>query len=317
MMKSYKFGNGDSIPALGLGTWKSAPEKVYQAVRDALKIGYRQIDCAPIYGNEREIGQALKEAIASGEVKREELWITSKLWNNAHELEAVVPALQKTLTDLQLDYLDLYLIHWPIALKKGVTLPTTGEDFYSLEEVPLMETWQGMEQCLSRGLCRHLGVSNFSRKKLANIIDHATVKPEMNQVECHPYLQQQELLEYCRQENVLFTAYSPLGSGDRPDFLKKADEPRLMDNSVIGQIADRHNCSPAQVLLSWGIGRGSIVIPKSVSPLRLKENFEATEIELKPEDKQAIAQLEFHYRFVDGSFWEMPGSPYTIASLWD
>jgi alcohol dehydrogenase (NADP+) len=202
-------------------------------------------------------------------------------------------------------------------LKKGVTLPTTGEDFYSLEEVPLMETWQGMEQCLSRGLCRHLGVSNFSRKKLANIIDHATVKPEMNQVECHPYLQQQELLEYCRQENVLFTAYSPLGSGDRPDFLKKADEPRLMDNSVIGQIADRHNCSPAQVLLSWGIGRGSIVIPKSVSPLRLKENFEATEIELKPEDKQAIAQLEFHYRFVDGSFWEMPGSPYTIASLWD
>ncbi len=316
-MKFYQLANGDTIPALGLGTWKSEKGKVERAIKEALKIGYRHFDCAPIYGNEVEIGQAIKEALDSGLIKREELWITSKLWNSAHEAEEVLPALQKTLRDLQVDYLDLYLIHWPIVLKKGVALPEKAEDFRPLDEVPLSETWKGMEDCLRKGLCKHLGVSNFTEKKLANLIEEGSVKPEVNQVELHPYLQQKELLEYCQGEDVLVSAYSPLGSGDRPAFLKKEDEPNLMEHPLIKQIAGQRGISPAQVLLSWGLTRGTIVISKSVNPVHLQENFAAAEIELNHQEMKALAELDLHYRFVDGSFWEMPGSSYTARSIWD
>lgn len=316
-MKFYPLANGDTIPALGLGTWKSEKGKVARAIGDALHIGYRHFDCAPIYGNEVEIGQALKEALNSGLIEREELWITSKLWNDAHEAESVLPALQKTLRDLQIDYLDLYLIHWPVVLKKGLGLPEKAEDFLPLDEVPLVETWKAMEGCLERGLCKHLGVSNFSQKKLANLLESGSVKPEVNQIEAHPYLQQGELLEYCNREGILVCAYSPLGSGDRPAFLKKNDEPNLSEHPLVEKIADRRGISPAQVLLSWGLNRGTIVIPKSVSPVHLLENFEATDIELNSQEMEALAELDVHYRFVDGSFWEMPGSPYTVGNIWD
>jgi alcohol dehydrogenase (NADP+) len=316
-MKFYQLANGDTIPALGLGTWKSEKGKVAQALKEALQIGYRHFDCAPIYGNEVEIGQAIKEALDSGLIKREELWITSKLWNDAHEAESVLPALQKTLRDLQIDYLDLYLIHWPVVLKKGVGLPEKAEDFRPLDEVPLAETWKAMEDCLREGLCKHLGVSNFSQKKLANLLESGSVKPEVNQIEAHPYLQQKELLEYCHRENVLVCAYSPLGSGDRPAFLKKKDEPNLSEHPLVKQIAGQRGISPAQVLLSWGLNRGTIVIPKSVNPVHLPENFEATDIELNYQEMEALAELDIHYRFVDGSFWEMPGSSYTVSSIWD
>lgn len=316
-MKYYQLANGDQIPAVGLGTWKSSPEQVYKAVKAALNIGYRHIDCAAIYRNETAVGKALKEAIASGDVQRKDLWITSKLWNNAHRRSEVIGGLQKTLTDLQLDYLDLYLIHWPVALKSEVMLPEKPEDFYSLETVPLSETWQGMEDVLEQGLCRHIGVSNFSRQKLADLQATAKHKPEMNQVESHPCLQQQELLDYCQKEGILFTAYSPLGSSDRPPSLKKADEPQLLSHSVIQEIATRHQATPAQVLIAWALNRNTVAIPKSVNPQRLQENIAAVDLSLTEADMQAIAQLESHYRFVDGTFWTTPGSPYTLASLWD
>jgi len=316
-MKYYQLANGDGIPALGLGTWKSEPGKVYEAIKTAIQMGYRHIDCAPIYKNEPEVGKGLKEVIASGIVKRSELWITSKLWNNAHKAEEVIPALQQTLSDLQLDYLDLFLIHWPIALKKEVSFPQKADDYFSLDEVPLAETWQGMESALKQGLCKHIGVSNVSQKKLAALSQDTAQKPEVNQVESHPYLQQKELLDYCSSEGILLTAYSPLGSGDRAPGMKRQDEPSLLKQPLIEEIAASKGLSAAQVLIAWAITRNTVVIPKSVNPERLKENLDAASIVLTTEEMEAIEGLNRDYRFVDGSFWELPGGPYTVSNLWD
>ncbi|NJO88925.1 MAG: aldo/keto reductase [Chloroflexia bacterium] len=316
-MKYHKFNNGDQIPLLGLGTWKSAPGDVYSAVREAIKAGYRHIDCAHIYENEAEIGRAIKDAISDGEVKREELWITSKLWNNSHGKDNVIPALQKTLADLQLDYLDLYLIHWPVPLKEDKKFAMVASHFYSLEERPISDTWKGMEQAVEQGLTKHIGVSNFSIKKLKDLVANSNIKPEVNQVELHPFLQQKEMLDFCSQENILLTAYSPLGSKDRAANMKGKDEPNLLNNSVIDEIANNRNLSSAQVLLAWAVNRGTAVIPKSVNPERIMENLKAADIILGEKNMDRIDLLDKHFRFINGKFWAVPGSGYTVENLWD
>jgi len=316
-MKYLDFKNGDSMPALGLGTWKSNPEEVYDAIIEAIKVGYRHIDCAMIYANEAEIGKALNDAMESGLVKREDLWITSKLWCNSHGKDNVIPALRSTLNDLQLDYLDLYLVHWPVALKPNVVFPEKGEDMVSLRDFPISDTWSGMESAVALRLARHIGVSNFSIKKLKSISNGANIKPEVNQIELHPLLQQTEMLDYCNGENINLTAYSPLGSKDRIPQMKAENEPNLFKNPIISEIAKAHNCTSAQVLISWAIERGTSVIPKSVNPERIKQNFESVDIRLSESDMNQIAKLDKHFRYVNGAFWAMPGSPYSVAGLWD
>ncbi|MBS3744734.1 MAG: aldo/keto reductase [Wenzhouxiangellaceae bacterium] len=301
-MKKMQFRNGDNIDAIGLGTWKSDPGEVGQAVEAALEAGYRHIDCAAIYRNEAEVGAALSKVFARGEIRREDVHITSKLWNNAHLKDDVEPALKKTLSDLGLDYLDLYLIHWPVAFRPGLeAFPESESDFLTPDQAPISETWEAMLAARDQGLTRHVGVSNFSIRKLDRLAASGAEMPEMNQVELHPYLQQDELLAWCREHDVLVTAYSPLGSIDRPEEMKGEDEPSLLENEVIGEIAEKHGASPAQILIAWAVARDTIVIPKSTNPQRIRQNLESAHIQLDATDMDRIRSLDRHYRYIGGN----------------
>ena len=316
-METLKFANGDQMPILGLGTWKSTPGEVYKAVKEALRIGYRHIDCAPIYGNEAEVGQALADSFKEGVTSRDQLWITSKLWNNSHAPEDVQPSLEKTLSDLQIDSLDLYLIHWPVVLRKEVLFLESVNDLIALDDLPISDTWAVMEAMVDKGLCNHIGVSNFSVAKLKELLETSRLMPEMNQIELHPYLQQPAMLEFCKANGIRLTAYAPLGSADRPARLKVEDEPILLEEPAINKLAESRGITPAQLILSWAIHRQTAVIPKSVNPERLKQNLNAAEVTLTQEDMQEMAGFDRHRRYVSGSFWAQEGGPYTIANLWN
>ncbi len=316
-MKYLQFSNGDQLPMLGLGTWKSKSGEAYDAIREAVRIGYRHIDCAAIYGNEPEIGDALADGITAGDTSRQELWITSKLWNNSHRAVDVEPALKQTLADLKLDFLNLYLIHWPIAFKPGVEFPTSRDDYYSPDQVSISETWHALEACVEKGLVRHIGVSNFSTRKLQSILDDCNVRPAVNQVELHPLLSQGKLKVFCDKNRILLTAYSPLGSRDRAAAFKAKDEPDMFQLEAIKDIAVARGCSPAQVLLAWAVNRGTVVIPKSVSPAHLLSNLESIKIELGDSEMNRIDSLDRHYRFINGSFFAGKNSPHTIGGIWD
>ena len=305
------------MPLFGLGTWKSEPGQVGAAVTEAIQMGYRHIDCAPIYGNEAEVGAAFEKALGGGDVRREDLWVTSKLWNAHHMPEDVIPALKQTLSDLRLEYLDLFLMHWPVALRPGSGLPQGPEDFLAPDEAPLSDTWGAMEEAVDAGLCRHIGVSNFNSLKLRRIIEGSRIRPAANQVECHPYLAQNELLATCREENVLLTAYSPLGSPDRPVRVRNESDPILLEAPEIVSVAEKHGVTTAQILISWALHRGTSVIPKSVSPERLRQNLEATKVTLDAGDLSVINSLDRGLRYIDGSFWCPPGSPYSLGWLWE
>ncbi|PLK44698.1 aldo/keto reductase [Emticicia sp. TH156] len=316
-MKYLTFSNGDLMPALGLGTWKSAKGEIYSTIRTALEIGYRHFDCAFIYDNEREIGQAFADALKNNEVKREDLWITSKLWNNRHRTEDVQPAIEKSLRLLQVEYLDLYLIHWPIALVRSVNYPQKAEDMISLNDLPLSQTWQAMIDMKTKGLTRHIGLSNFSIKKISALRDETGVMPEALQIELQPFLQQKNLLNYAQQNNIALTGFCPLGSADRPASRISPNEPKLFENETILTLAQEKDCTPAQVMLAWAVNRGTSVVPKSVHEHRLRENLAAAEIVLSAEQMERMTQLDQHYRYIKGDFWCLEGSDYTVENLWD
>ncbi|MCH7408456.1 aldo/keto reductase [Belliella sp. DSM 111904] len=316
-MNSLSFANGDQFPIIGLGTWKSKPGEVYQAVLWALKSGYRHIDCAAIYNNEVEVGKALSHAFAEGIVARKDLFITSKLWNDSHRIEDVKVGIQKSLKELQLDYLDLYLVHWPVSFKKGVGFAENREQYYTYEDVPLAQTWQGMQQVQQEGMTRHIGVSNFNIAKLKELFAVGGQGPELNQVEMHPYLKQEKLVKFCKEKGMLMTAYSPLGSGDRSSSSKKSDEPKLFEDHLVSSLADKYKVSPAQILIAFSVHRNIAVIPKSVNEERIKQNLEAGAIKFEVEDFKALNAITTQYRFIDGTFFTGSKSPYKLADLWE
>lgn len=309
-MKTLKFKNGDTMHAIGLGTWKATGAEVKKAVKDALHAGYRHIDTAAVYGNEEAIGEALAEVFSEGEILREDVFITSKLWNNAHGEGQVRPALEDSLKKLGLDYLDLYLIHWPVAFRHTVDSPKKPDDYLSPKEAPISETWKQMEKAKKNGLAKHIGVSNFSEKKLRDLISKVSEKPEMNQVELHPLLQQRALLDFCKKENILVTAYSPLGSGDRSLAMKGANEPNMMDLQILKDIAKERNATVPQILIAWHGHRGCAAIPKSTSKEHIISNFQGAAVSLSDTDMEKIEKLDRHYRYITGKFFEEPSKGY-------
>uniref|UniRef100_V5GQ24 Aldose reductase n=1 Tax=Anoplophora glabripennis TaxID=217634 RepID=V5GQ24_ANOGL len=277
------FNNGQKFPIFGLGTWKSKPGEVKEAVKYAISVGYRHIDCAHIYENEPEIGSALSEVFKEGIVKREELYITSKLWNTMHRPDLVEPAIKTTLKNLQLEYLDLYLIHWPFALKEeGALFPTNPDGTTAYSDVDYLDTWKAMEAVQKKGLTKSIGVSNFNKKQLERLLQNSTIPPATNQIEVHPYLNQKKLIDYCTSKKIVITAYSPLGSPDRP--WAKPGDPQLLDDPKIVALGKKYKKTPAQVVLKYQVQRGNITIPKSVTKSRILQNFDIWDFNLTAED---------------------------------
>jgi len=309
--RNLTLNTGAAMPTLGLGTWKSLPEEAAQAVEFALaEAGYNQIDCAAIYRNEEEIGQAFKKVFGSGIRKREDVFITSKLWNTEHPKSRVRQACETTLSDLNLEYLDLYLMHWGLAIPPYEGEPTNPHGRYTeqldekgflvTEPISVRETWEAMEELVKAGLVKAIGVANFTAPMLVDLFSYAKVAPAVNQIELHPYFQQTALVEFCQYKKMAVTGYSPLGS---PGNFKDKGFPILVDDPVIVKIASRHGKSPAQVLIRWGMQRGTVVIPKSVTPARIKENIEVFDFELSAEEMDSIAALNRNQRFVNSAVW--------------
>ncbi|XP_042900324.1 aldo-keto reductase family 1 member B1 [Parasteatoda tepidariorum] len=291
-----KLNNGMEMPLIGLGTWKSKPGEVFEAVKCAIQCGYRHIDCALAYENEEEVGNAIKEKIADKTVTRQDIFVTTKAWNTFHRREKVIESCKRSLKDLQLDYVDLFLIHWPIAYKEGDELFPEDENNETLtENIDFIETWKGMEECYDKGLVKAIGLSNFNSEQIRRVLDVCKIKPVVLQIECHPYLNQNKLIEFCKSNDIAVTAYSPLGSPDRP--WNKPDEPCLLDDERIKKLAEKYNKTPAQILLRFNVQREVVVIPKSVTEERIIGNFKNFDFALTQDEMIKVASFTEKFRY--------------------
>ena len=291
--------NGSAIPALGFGTLIPDPTDIRNAVVAALEVGFRQFDCAERYRNETVVGEAMQRVFKEGRVKREEAFIGTKLWNNNHRPERVKPALEASLSRLQLDYADLYCAHTPFAFKPGDEQDprdANGNVIYD-EGVTLLDTWRAMESLVDTGRCKAIGLSDVSLEKLQEIFEAARIKPAVVQVESHPYLPQWEMLDFCKQHGIVMQAFAPLGH---------AIEPKLLEDPVITNIAKRVNQTPAQVLLAWALQRGTALLTTSKAPSRIRENFEVATL---PETamKEISEGIKTEYRFNPVTQTGIPG----------
>jgi alcohol dehydrogenase (NADP+) len=312
---------GARIPVVGLGTFgsDSVPhEAVAEAVLEAARVGYRHFDCASVYGNESHVGESLRTILRSG-VRREDLWITSKLWNDKHGEKDVVPSCEKSLRDLQLEYLDLYLVHWPFPNfhPPGCDVTSRSPDARPYVHESYMRTWRQMEKLVERGLVRYIGTSNMTIPKLDLLLRDAAIPPAANEMELHPHFQQEELVRYVVEKRIVPVGYSPIGSPGRPDRDRTPSDTVDVEDPVIVAIALRLGVHPAVVCLKWGLQRGHVVIPFSVKRANLLANLRAAVTDpLTDADMRAIATIDRNCRLIkgqvflwrDGQSWE---------DLWD
>ncbi len=313
--ENITLASGREVPSVGLGIWKIENQVTAEVVQNAIDCGYRHFDSACDYGNEVEAGEGFAKAIADGKVTREDLWITSKLWNTYHRAEHVRPALERTLQDLQMDYLDLYLMHFPISqafvpFEKRYPPgwfddPDAANPGLKADNVPLIETWQAMEELVSAGLVREIGICNFSTALLRDLCNQATIKPALMQIELHPYLVQEKLVRFCLESEIAVTGFSPLGAQSYFQLnMAQADE-SVIEQPTIKEIAAAHGRTPAQVVLRWAVQRGISIVPKTTNVDRLKENIALFDFELTDDEMAKISGLDRHRRFNDpGDFCE-------------
>lgn len=306
------------IPVIGLGTFGSdhvTPQQVAEAVRGAVAIGYRHIDCASVYGNERQIGEVLSDILQSGEVNRRELWITSKVWNDMHD--KVIESCKKTLKDLRLDYLDLYLVHWPFPNyhPPGCDVASRSEDAKPYIHKNYMKTWRQMEQLVEMGLVKNIGTSNMTIPKLELLLRDAKIKPVCNEMELHPHFQQPELFRYCMDNEIQPIGYSPIGSPGRPQRDRTEDDTVDVEDPVVVKIAQKHGIRPAIVCIKWAIQRGQIPIPFSVNHYR--DNLEAAVSEpLTQKDMAELAKIDKRCRLIKGQVFLWKDNQ-SWEDLWD
>lgn len=302
-------------PQIGLGLWKIPNEQCADVVYEAIRTGYRHFDSACDYGNEIEVGQGIKRALDDGLCKREDLWITSKLWNTYHRREHVKPALEKTLKDLQLDYLDSYLIHFPIAQPfvdfedryppEWVFDTNAKEPAMLIDPVPLQETWQAMESAVTDKLVKHIGVCNYNSALLHDLMAYATIKPSELQIESHPYLTQERLIRLAKSYDLAVTVFSPLGALSYFELDMAETNETVLQQPCVTALAEKYQKSPAQIVLRWGVQRDCYVITKSSRAERLKENLDIFDFCLTDDEMKAISALNINRRFNDpGDFCE-------------
>ena len=313
--------DGALMPAIGLGTFGSdnyTAAQVADAVRGAAHAGYRHFDCAAVYSNESEVGDALQDVIADG-VSREELWITSKVWNDRHGDGEVIASCRQSLTDLKLDYLDLFLVHWPFPNShgKGVDAHARDPNARPYLHDEFMRVWQQMEQLRDLGLVKHIGTSNMTVPKLSLLLRDARIKPAANEMEMHPHFQQPELFQFVTQNGIIPIGYSPLGSPSRPERDRTPDDTVDIDDPVIVEIARRRGVHPAVVCILWAIGRGQVPIPFSVKPAQYIAALQAVAHDtLTADEMAAIAGIDKNNRLIKGHVFLWRDSQ-TWEDLWD